>query len=104
MDNTFRVCRIQGVGQLNAQNKELFHRHWSAPQFALQRAALERFHDDKELPIFIAYVIDRTDVGVVEGRSGPRLAPEPLHRLPRPRQVFRQQLQRDLASQAYVLR
>jgi len=44
----------------------------------LQRLALQQLHADEGLALVLVDVVDRADIGVVEGRRGPGLALEAL--------------------------
>jgi hypothetical protein len=36
----------------------------------LQRLPIEEFHGDKGLAVLLANVVDRADIGMIQGRSG----------------------------------
>ena len=69
----------------------------------LQRLPFQKFHDDEGLAFVFADVVDRADVGVVEGRSGARLALEPLQGLMILCQFLGQELERHEAAELGVL-
>ena len=52
----------------------------------------------------LADFVNRADVGMVQRRSGSRLPPEALQGLRARQQIIRQELQRDVAFEAQVLR
>ena len=61
-------------------------------------------HRDPEDAVFLARLVDRDDVRVVERRCEPRLAREPLAEGLVLAQLRREQLERDGAAQREVLR
>ena len=46
-----------------------------------QRPALDQFHDEVRLALVLVDIVDRTDMGMVQGGGGAGLTPEPLQRL-----------------------
>ncbi len=60
-----------------------------------QRSALDVLHDDEVRAVFLAPVVDRDDVGMVEVRGGLRLAPEALDERRLARVLGEQRLERD---------
>ena len=42
----------------------------------LQRHPVEELHDEKSAAVLLADVVHSANVGVIQGRGGPRLAPE----------------------------
>ena len=70
----------------------------------LQRGAFQQLHGDEVLVALAADVVDRADVRMVEGGSGPRFALETLQRLRVAGDLRRQELEGHKAAQARVLR
>ena len=69
----------------------------------LQRHAIQELHGDEHAAVFFADVINGADVGMVQRRSGLRLAPEAFQRLRVLRDVVGQELEGDETVQARVL-
>ncbi len=67
MHDAFRVCRFQRIGNLNAEFQNLFDRQWLVLDSLLERLPLQRLHSDKGAPINLTDVVNRADVGVVQG-------------------------------------
>jgi len=68
-----------------------------------QRLAIQKFHSDERLAFRFADVVNRADVGMVQGGCGLRLSLETRERLRIVGDVVRQEFQRDKAVQAGVL-
>jgi len=69
----------------------------------LQRHAVKEFHGDEDSAIGITNVVDRADIGVVQGRGSTRLALEALSQVPIVRIIFRQEFQGNETTKASVL-
>ncbi len=70
----------------------------------LQRLAIQKFHGDERAPILLADVVNRANVGMIQGRSRPCFAPETFQRLLIARKCFRQEFQRDESPKPAVFR
>ena len=68
-----------------------------------QRLPLDQLHDEEGLALVLVDVVDRADVGVVQGGGGAGLAPEPLQALGILGILLGQELQGDAAAEAGVL-
>ena len=105
------VRGVQGTGHLRADLDGLRHGHGPTRQPLGQRLALQQLHHQvvqRELRWSIgrllADVVQRADVGMVQGRHGACLAVEPLAKLRVGRQAVRQDLDGDRAVQPRVPR
>jgi hypothetical protein len=76
MNNALGVRCIQGVGNLDSQIQNLVGLQCLALDTMLQGLALEQFHRDESLAFFFADVVNRADVGMIEGRRGLSFAPK----------------------------
>ena len=65
--------------------------------------AVQVFHGDERLAILFTNVVNRADVGMVEGRGGLRFTSETLQCLAVSGHVFREKLQGDKTVEASVL-
>jgi len=70
VDDAFGVSRVQCIGNLDGHFEEMLQLHRAVPDVMLQRLTVEILHSDNGLTIFLADVINRADVGVVERRGG----------------------------------
>ena len=69
----------------------------------LQCLPLQQFHGDERLALVLVNVVDRADVGVIEGRGGTGLTLEALQGLMVLGHFFRQELERNEALKLGVL-
>ena len=104
MDETFRVCRIQGVRDLAADGKRA--RRVERPLRVKERpqvCSLDVAHREVEATVDVACVVDRHHVRVLERHREFRLAREALAEALIQRQLGRHQLQRDCPFQPQVV-
>jgi len=69
----------------------------------LEGLALEQFHGDEGLAVVLVDLVNRADIGMVEGGGGARFALKPLQCLAITGEFRWQEFQRDAASQLAVL-
>jgi hypothetical protein len=69
VDDAFRVGSIERVGNLDRQTDEYIHLHGLSGDPMLQRRAVQKLHDQERMAVVLPDLIDRADVGMVEGRS-----------------------------------
>ena len=103
MNDALRVGRRQSVGCLYRDLEDLIQIHGLAPDALLQALTLELFHHDKGMAIIVLNIVDRADVGMIQLRCSSRLALETVERLAISKEIFGNELQRDVAAQADVL-
>ena len=103
VDNAFGVCCVQRVRNLDGQRQDQFGFHRSASNAVPQRHAIQELHGNERLPIVLADLVDRANVGVVQGGSGAGFPAEPFERLRVLSYVLRQKLQCDKAAKLGVL-
>ena len=70
VDDTFGVRGVESVGNFDGKCKERVEFHGAAGNAMLERGALQKFHGDEGLAVFLADIVDGADVGVIEGRGG----------------------------------
>jgi hypothetical protein len=97
------VDRIQGVRQLDPQLQDLLVLEGPGGDPMLQRLAFQQLHADEGPPLVRVDVVDRADVGVVEGRGRAGLALEALEGLVAREQPLRQKLERHPTAETGVL-
>ncbi len=103
MDDPLGVGGIQRVGDLDRQVQDLRRLHRLSADAVLECLALQQLHGDEGLPLVLVDVVDRADVGVVEGGGGLGLAPEPLEGDPIAEELLGQELQGNGPVEAGVL-
>ena len=106
MDDPGAVSRIQAIGDFAGQRKERldFQR---APagggnDTVLQGRSIQELHDDVRAAVLLADIINRTDVGVIQGGSGASLALKTTQGLRIAGEGIRQEFERDKAVQARI--
>jgi hypothetical protein len=65
----------------------------------LQRCTFQKLYGNERLPILLANIVNRADIGMVESRGGLRFAFETGQRLRVSGNLLRQELQRNRAGQ-----
>jgi len=93
---------IQGVGNLDGEVQQCIDIQRLAFNAPLQCLALQQLHCDEGLASMLPDLMDGADVRMVEGGSGARFATKTLQRLPVLRQVFREELQRHMPTEAEI--
>lgn len=68
----------------------------------LQCLAFQKFHGDEGLALRLADVVNYADIRMIQGRSGTRLSLKAIQCLLIARQLRRQKLERDVATEAGV--
>ena len=105
MHDARRVGARQAAGDLLAERHHVPQRHGAALDVLLQRAAFVQRHRDEDTSIAGLFdVVDGADVRIVERRGSLRLVNEALPGVFITRQAGGQELQRDEALEANVLR
>jgi len=89
VDDAFEMGRFESIGDFNTDVQKLVERQRLPIQMLLEALAVESFHDDKGQRSSVVDVIDRTNVGVIEGRSSTRLAGRAFRPRLRKRRPFR---------------
>jgi len=111
VDDALLVRRGESVGKLPGDVQRLAHRKPRTPsQFFRQRRSLDQFEDQSQIGLrgrriskfFLG--VNRTDVGMVQRRQRARLAFQPRQALGIPGEGFRQDLDRDVPTEACVAR
>ena len=70
MDDALRMCRVESVGNLDAQIEHRFDLQRLASDPVPECLPLQQFHGDEGSPIGLVNLVDRADVRVVQrGRS-----------------------------------
>ena len=104
MDDVARVRGVERHRNLHAEVDDLIDRQRASLDALLHRPALEQLHHDEGPPLVLAELVDRTDVWVFQRRRQPGFALEPGQ----PRRVgavfLAEELDRDLAIEAQILR
>jgi hypothetical protein len=97
------VRGVESVGDLDAKGEDRLQFHRTACDQVLERRAVEEFHHQKGFAAFLADVVDRANVRMIQRRRGLGFAPETLKRLPILRQILRKKLEGHKAAEAGVL-
>jgi hypothetical protein len=102
MHDAFAVGGIERVGDFDGERKQHLGFERPAGDLMFEGDAIEKFHGDERLAILLADVIDRADIGMVEGGSGLRLALKAAEGLGIFGDFVGQKLERHKAMQAGV--
>ncbi len=82
VDNPDGVCGIKGVGDFDAERQQGLHVETAITgNSLLQRGALQILHGDEGAAVLFSDVMNRADVGMIQGRGGPGLALKTVQRL-----------------------
>ncbi len=64
------MCRVERVGYLNGQTEQRIRVQWSPRNAVVQGQPIQKLHRDVGLLATLADVVNRADVGMVEGGGG----------------------------------
>src|SRR5207245_5530985 len=78
MDDSFRMCRVQGIRDLDTQIEHRLDLQWLAIDLMPERLPLQQFHRNEGPSINLVNFVDRAYIRVIEGRSGAGLTAESL--------------------------
>jgi hypothetical protein len=98
------VGGIQRIGNLDGRRQRGLEIQRRDADALPQIAAVQEFHGDPGKAVLFADVVDGADVRVIQGGCGFRLAPKPAQRQRILRHIVGQELERDKAIEARVLR
>jgi hypothetical protein len=98
MSDALRVRRVDSVRNLNAEIKQRISLQWLASDAVLERLPLQQFHSDERLTLKLVYVVNRADVGMIEGARGTGLALEAFQHMPVGNRAFGQELESQQSS------
>ena len=99
MDDALPVRRIERVRYLDAERQHRFGFHRSPRNPVLQRHPVEKLHGDERLAILFTNLVDRADVGMVEGGRSLSLTMKTRQRLRVLGDLIGQEFQGDKAMQ-----
>src|ERR1700733_8135811 len=79
--DSFGVCRIEAVCDLNCGLHQLRYFDWLSGNTVLESLPLEQLHRDERTSFEFSDIVNRADVGVIECGCSPRFTAESLDRL-----------------------
>ena len=100
--NALGVRRIERLGDVNPNRKQLFDLQGPIADEVFQGLAFQVLHDDEGLVAVFPNVVDGADIGMIQGGRRLSLAPEAAESCGIARDIFRKELQRDKAVEARV--
>src|SRR5262252_11171668 len=103
MDDALCVGRVESLQHLAGDVEQSIQFQRIACNQFLQRHAVKEFHGDEDTAVGIANVVDRADVGMVEGRVSTCFALEAVAQLGIVGEVVGEKLQCDKTAKASVL-
>ena len=103
MHEPLAVCRLERVGERDAEIDHLVDAQAAAMDPSRERLAFEQLHREKRHVAIVADVIDHADVGVAQRRCGARFALKPLDRFAGG-SVARKKFQRDQSTEPRIER
>ncbi len=102
MNDALGVCRVQRVGDFDGERQQRVQFHRTPGDQVLQGHALQIFHGDERLAVFLANVVNGADVGMVQRGRGLRLPLETAERLGVLSDVVREEFKRNKTVQPGV--
>ncbi len=103
VNDAFRVRRIQRIRNVDCHMQEPLQFHRLTGDQMFQCRAIEVLHGNERPAFFLANLMNRADVGVIQCRSGPRLPPKTFKGLRVMSNIVGQEFQRHGAAQRCVL-
>ena len=98
----FAMGGVERLGNFGGKDDEHLEGKRTLRDELFQSGAFEKFHSDEGLAIFLAYVINGADIGMVQRRSGLRFALESSERAGVVADIFGKEFQCDVAAEAIV--
>ena len=107
MNDSFGVRGVERVGNFNGEGEQIAGLNRRSIDTVFQRHAIKKLHRNERLSTLVAGIsdiVDRADVGMIEGRCGLGFALKPCERLRIASDILREELQRHKTVKARVLR
>src|SRR5439155_6954883 len=98
-----RMCGIQSIGNFDSERQHHLDVKWFAGDPVLQCHAVQKLHGNESLTIFLADVVNRANILMIQSRRRLRLALETGEGLRVSSDLPRQELESDEAMQPRVL-
>src|SRR5271157_685767 len=89
VNNAAGMRRVERIGSFDSQREDGLQLHRAAGDQVLERGAVEELHDEEGAALFLADVVNRADIGMIERRCRLGLAAKTLQRLAVLRQIVR---------------
>ena len=70
MNDTFAMCRVQRIGNLNCQTEQDIGFEGLSCYLMFQRHPVQKFHCDESQRLLLANVINCADIGMIQCRCG----------------------------------
>ena len=102
MDDPAGVGGVQAIRDLDSPIQKHVQWHARVFQAMLERFPIEQFHGEKRAPVALADIVDRADVGVIDGGGRTGFAFEACHVGAVLSQILRNEFQGHIASQARI--
>ena len=102
MENAFRMCRIECVGNLNRQLQQVLVSQGLSCNATLKSLSIHQFHRNEGLAFALVDFVNRADIGMVQGGGGSGLTLKALKCLMVAREFFWQEFQGYAATQLRI--
>jgi len=104
VDDALGMCRVESIGDLNAQIEHGFNPHRLAGNPVPERLPLQQFHGDEGSPVGLVNFVNGADVRVVQRRRGLGFPLKTAEGLCVFGEFVGQELQGDVAAELEVFR
>ena len=81
MNDAVLMRGFKSGGDFDGDAQKLQHLHWPTSDGVFQRLAFEKFHGQEDAAIFVANVVDGTDVRMIQRGGCASFAPKALKSL-----------------------
>ena len=102
VNDALRMRSLEPVRDFNRQSEKQSEFERMESDAMLERRPFKKFHRDEGLGVVLANLVNRADVGMIQGRRSAGFAAEPLEGLCVLGKFFRKEFQRDEASELEV--
>jgi hypothetical protein len=103
VNDSFGVCRVQRVRNLNAQIEDRLQLQRLASDSMPECLSFKQFHGDKGPPVSLVNLMNRADVRMIESRGSLRFALETAERLRGLIDIVGEELERHQPTELYIL-